>query len=86
MIATSNQKKTTYLPDVGVIISGALASLSTPVIPTVMIPNPIAITLSIRSPISNNQNIAISMNAVGFAISAHANITHEMMIYLSESR
>lgn len=75
-----------YFPAVGVIISGALAIFKIPVIPTVMIPNPIAIMLFIQSPISNNPNKAISINAVGFAILAQANITQEMIIYFNESR
>ena len=77
---------TIYFPAIGFIISGALAILSTPIIPTVIIPAPIAMILLIQSPMSSNQNNAISINAVCFAINAQANIPHEMMIYLSESR
>ena len=75
-----------YFPATGFSISGALAILSTPNIPTVIIPAPIAMILLIQSPMSSNQNNAISMNAVCFAINAQANIAHEMMIYLRESR
>lgn len=75
-----------YLPATGFIISGALAILSIPVIPNVMIPAPIAMMLLIQSPMSKSQNNAISINAVCFAINARANIAQEMMIYLSESQ
>jgi len=77
---------TIYFPAIGFIISGALAILSIHIIPTVIIPAPIAIILLIRRPMSNNQNKVISINAVCFAINAHANIAQEMIIYLRESR
>ena len=86
MMTTINPSMMIYFPAAGVIISGALAILSTPVTPTVMIPKPMAMTLSIQSPTRSNQNNATSMNAVCLDINAHANITHEMMIYLSDSR
>lgn len=75
-----------YFPAAGVIISGALLIFRIPVIPTVMIPNPIAMILSIQRPTSNSPKSAISINAVGLAILAQANIAHEMMIYLRESQ
>ena len=77
---------TIYFPAIGFIISGALAIFIIHIIPNVMTPVPIAIRLLIHNPISNNPNMVISINAVCFAITAHANITHEMMIYLSESQ
>lgn len=82
----SKPKRTTYFPADELNISFALPTCMIPVIPTVMIPSPIAIILSIHSPTSSKPNNAMSMNAVGFAILAQANITQEMMIYLSESR
>lgn len=86
MITTIAPNSTIYLPTVGVIISGALAIFNIHIIPMVMIPVPKAIILLIHSHKSSSPNNAISINAVGLAISAQANITHEMIIYLSESR
>ena len=86
MTTTINHIRNIYFPDDGVIISGAFAICIIPMNPTVIIPNPMAMILSIHSPTSNNPNNAISINAVCLAINARANITHEMMIYFKESQ
>lgn len=85
-IAIANPTKNTYFPAAGFIISGAFAIFNIPVRPSIMIHPPMATMLSTRRPMSNKANKAISMNAVCFAMNAHANIVQEMMMYLRESR
>jgi hypothetical protein len=80
---TINHKITNFTQISGVMKSAAFTGCKIHIIPTAMTHNHRLNNPSINNATNINQNTTISINALGFAIPASANKTHDIIRYLN---